>query len=85
MKKMLLFAMALVLAFSACSKEDVPLYDFQKDVFANVKKHYIVDDNPSGMIVMPTGSGKTRTATYFLIKEMISSGYQILWSHIDIC
>ena len=27
MKKMLLFAMALVLAFSACSKEDVPLYD----------------------------------------------------------
>ena len=33
MKKMLLFAMALVLAFSACSKEEVPLYDTENANF----------------------------------------------------
>ena len=73
------FKSTIAINMKETSAEDVPLYDFQKDVFANVKKHYIINDNLSGMIVMPTGSGKTRTATYFLIKEMISSGYQILW------
>ena len=33
MKKSLLFAMALGLAFSACSKEDVPLYDTENANF----------------------------------------------------
>lgn len=59
--------------------EDIPLYDFQKDVVTKLKNHYISEDNSSGIMVMPTGSGKTRTSTYFLISEMISSGYQVLW------
>ncbi len=28
---------------------------------------------------MPTGSGKTRTCTSFLLKDMISDGYQVVW------
>lgn len=59
--------------------EDIPLYDFQKKAVSKLKKFYITDDNDTGMMVMPTGSGKSRTATYFLIKEMIAEGYQILW------
>lgn len=59
--------------------EEVPLYDFQEDAVAALKNHFIDKDKSSGMLVMPTGSGKSRTATYFLIKEMISRGYQIIW------
>lgn len=57
----------------------VPLYDFQKDAVQRLKSHFIDEDNKSGLLVMPTGSGKSRTASYFLIKEMISRGYQVLW------
>lgn len=59
--------------------EDVPLYDFQEDAVAALKKHFIDKDADTGMLVMPTGSGKSRTATFFLIKEMISRGYQVIW------
>ena len=59
--------------------EEVPLYDFQKEAVKALKKHFIEEDKSSGMLIMPTGSGKSRTATYFLISEMISRGYQILW------
>ena len=59
--------------------EDVNLYDFQKQAVNALEKHFIKEDKQRGLIVMPTGSGKSRTATYFLIKKMISQGYQILW------
>ena len=59
--------------------EEVPLYDFQENAVSALKKHFIDNDSKKGMLVMPTGSGKSRTATYFLIKEMISRDYQILW------
>ena len=57
----------------------VPLHDYQEKAVAELKKHFIDNDMTSGLLVMPTGSGKSRTATYFLIREMISRGYQILW------
>lgn len=59
--------------------EDIPLYPFQKEAVEKLKQHFISNDNSKGFLVMPTGSGKTRTATYFLIREMISRGYQIVW------
>lgn len=57
----------------------VPLHDYQEKAVAELKKHFIDNDMTSGLLVMPTGSGKSRTASYFLIREMISRGYQILW------
>ncbi len=59
--------------------EEVNLYDFQKNAVNELTSHYIENNNKSGLLVMPTGSGKSRTAAYFLIKKMISQGYQILW------
>ena len=59
--------------------EEVPLYDFQEDAVSALKKHFIDSNEKKGMLVMPTGSGKSRTSTYFLIKEMVSRGYQIIW------
>ena len=59
--------------------EDVPLYDFQKKAVEALKNNFITLNKNAGMLVMPTGSGKSRTATYFLIKEMVSRGYQVIW------
>ena len=73
------FSSTVAINMAETAIEDIPLYDFQKDVVKKLKNHYISEDNSSGIMVMPTGSGKTRTSTYFLISEMISSGYQILW------
>lgn len=59
--------------------EEVPLYDFQEDAVNALTEHFIHRDESCGMLVMPTGSGKSRTTSFFLIKEMISRGYQIIW------
>lgn len=58
---------------------DVPMHDYQKNAVEELKKFYIDEDGNKGMLVMPTGSGKTRTAVYFLNKYFISSGYQVIW------
>lgn len=73
------FRMTVSLNMSETQVEDVSLYDFQKDAVAKLKKHFLEEDKSAGIMVMPTGSGKSRTATSFLIKEMISQGYQVLW------
>ena len=58
---------------------DVPLYDFQQNAVKELNEHINVDGPASGLLVMPTGSGKTRTAAYFLLRDMISQGYQVVW------
>lgn len=73
------FRYTKTLDMKATKTEEVSLYDFQEDGVKALKEHYIDQDERRGMLVMPTGSGKSRTATYFLIKEMISRGYQIIW------
>ncbi len=73
------FRSTVAINMTETSTEEVNMYDFQKDVLEDLKKHYITNETQSGIMVMPTGSGKTRTSTYFLIKEMVSRGYQVLW------
>ena len=67
------------LDMNATKVEEVSLYDFQEDAIKALREHFIDKDMNEGMLIMPTGSGKSRTSTYFLIKEMISRGYQIIW------
>ena len=57
----------------------VPLHRFQEDAVDALKKSFITDDNDAGLLVMPTGSGKTRVAAYFLLANMIKEGYQVVW------
>lgn len=33
----------------------------------------------SGIVVMPTGSGKTYTAVTWLLKDAVSKGYKVIW------
>lgn len=58
---------------------DVPLYDFQEKAVEALNENINVDGPATGLLVMPPGSGKTRTATYFLLRDMISQGYQVVW------
>lgn len=73
------FSSTISLNMKETAIEDVPLYDFQEEAVNKLKEHFNTNNQSSGLLVMPTGSGKSRTATSFLIKEMISQGYQILW------
>ena len=64
------------------SKTEIPkidLYDFQTLAVSALEKSLIIDNKRAGLLVMPTGSGKTRTAAYFLLCKMIAQGYQIVW------
>ena len=67
------------LNMKATAAEDIELYDFQRYAVKALEEHFIKKDNQRGLLVMPTGSGKSRTASYFLIRKMISRGYKILW------
>ena len=73
------FRYTKTLDMKATKIEEVDLYDFQEEAVEALKEHFVDNDMTDGMLVMPTGSGKSRTSTYFLIKEMISRGYQIIW------
>ena len=73
------FRYTKTLDMKATKVEEVDLYDFQEEAVEALKEHFVDNDMTDGMLVMPTGSGKSRTSTYFLIKEMISRGYQIIW------
>ncbi len=73
------FRYTVALNMSETRTEKVSLYDFQQEAVHELKKYFVDEDQKAGMLVMPTGSGKSRTATSFLIQEMISQGYQILW------
>ena len=73
------FRYTIKLDMAKTPSEDIPLYDYQKDAVSALTEHFVKKDNKKGMLIMPTGSGKSRTASYFLIREMISLGYQVLW------
>lgn len=74
-----LYRMPMCIDMRKTIYNDIPLYDFQKDAVKALDEAMDVEGPVSGMLVMPTGSGKTRTATYFLLRDMISNGYQVIW------
>ena len=59
--------------------ENVSLRTYQERAVLELRKHFIDNNNRAGILQMPTGSGKTLTAVYFLLTEMTARGYQIVW------
>ena len=58
----------------------IKLHDYQRQAVTALKEYFIDEDGKSGLLVMPTGSGKTRTSTAFLLNHMVAEeGYQIIW------
>lgn len=74
-----IFASPKTIDLSVAEEAEVSLFPYQEQAVNAMKKFYLEDNNKSGILVMPTGSGKTRTSVYFLLKEMVSQGYQVIW------
>lgn len=62
-----------------CIPGDIPLYDYQEKAVEALDKCFFADDRAGGILVMPTGSGKTRVAVRFLIESAVAKGWQVLW------
>lgn len=57
----------------------IALRNYQEDARKALCEHFIEKDKDAGVLVMPTGSGKTRVATAFLIENMVARGWQVVW------
>lgn len=53
------------------------LFPYQREIVAEVRNRQAGDLH--GLIVMPTGSGKTRTAVTWLVTDQLSRGRRVLW------
>lgn len=58
---------------------ELPLFDYQEAAVSSLKEHFIENNQRAGVLQMPTGSGKTRMAVRFLLQDMVSRGYQVVW------
>lgn len=62
--------------------ENASLYDFQNEAIQSLNNYFNLDKScpdRSGLLVMPTGSGKTYTAVNWILKDCVAKGYQVLW------
>lgn len=76
-KEKLYYSSPKQIDLSCVIPNDISLEDFQHDAVESMVQFYNV--NSRGILMMPTGSGKTRTSVYFLLRYIISQGYQVLW------
>ena len=59
---------------------NIKLYAHQQDAYVKLSKwNTRTTGDPAGLLVLPTGGGKTLTATYWLIQNVLSEGKKVLW------
>lgn len=73
------FTKPLTFDLLASAALNISLYPYQEEAVSAMKRHFLDEDKSAGILVMPTGSGKTMTSAYFLLREMASRGYEIIW------
>lgn len=64
------------------TNEEDTLFDYQKEAIKNLNNHFNLDisiPGRNGLLVMPTGSGKTHTVANWILKHCITKGYQVIW------
>ncbi|MCL2087542.1 MAG: DEAD/DEAH box helicase family protein [Oscillospiraceae bacterium] len=55
------------------------LYAHQQDAMRDMSRKILNKDDYAGLLVLPTGGGKTLTATYWLMGNILDSGQKIIW------
>ena len=62
-------------------KSNIRLFPYQEEAFLNMQKEIIKKDkNPfKGLLVLPTGGGKTLTVAYWLSKNILDRNKKVLW------
>lgn len=63
------------------SESGITLYEHQEKAFFNLTKDIIkTNKNPfAGLLVLPTGGGKTLTASHWICKNFLDKGKKVLW------
>ncbi len=63
------------------SEKKLTPYKHQEEAFYNLQKHIIKSNkNPfSGLLVLPTGGGKTFTSAWWICKNFLDKGKKVLW------
>ena len=56
-----------------------PLADFQEAAVHALNVHFLKQRNDVGLLCLPTGGGKTRTALHFLLGDYIARGQRVIW------
>ena len=56
-----------------------PLYPHQKEAVHELRRAFQSRPNFRGLLVLPTGGGKTYTAVRFLFDQAINQGHKVLW------
>lgn len=60
-------------------RSGIQLYEHQKKAVHDLDKWESGGSSGAGLLVLPTGGGKTLTATYWLMKSILDSGGKVLW------
>jgi superfamily II DNA or RNA helicase len=56
------------------------LFEHQREAVSNLRKRFRREAFATrGLVVMPTGSGKTRTAVHWLLDDIVAAGHKVLW------
>lgn len=74
-----LFQIPKVVDLKFTESDEIALYSYQQKAVEAMNQYFIESDKSSAILSMPTGSGKTRTSVYYLLRDMISQGYQVIW------
>lgn len=74
-----MFRVPKTLDLTTAGQDEIPLYPYQQKAVEAMKSYFINEDQRSAILSMPTGSGKTRTSVHYLLHDMISQGYQVIW------
>lgn len=60
-------------------RSNLTLYNHQKDAIQSLKKWKNQEEGGAGLLVLPTGGGKTLTAVYWLMQDILDQGGKVLW------
>ena len=60
-------------------KSGIELYQHQKEAIRAMDRVILNADDYAGLLVLPTGGGKTLTATYWLMASLLDKGRKIVW------
>lgn len=63
----------------ALPAEDKPLYPHQTEALAALNRWWGNPKQKAGVLCLPTGAGKTRTAAAFILRTVLQTGVRILW------
>ena len=59
--------------------EEISVCDHEQEAVRCLKERFVTENASGGLLALPLGKIKNVPTTYFLVREMISKGYQVVW------